>query len=733
MRLTTRSVRRLPPKRSVYVPPRRPRWLPSYAIPEADPRETTDWVFVHKWDGIRDYAGNDLGTLWFSEAERITGSSDIPAKTRFRALIEGPGDYRWSLLGGGRVPGLIVPSWGTVQYKNAGSHDGTTAPYLDEWAEYITDGARLTCYWGPRVGAFPAEFRKVFIAYGDGYPEVDDELVTVRLRGRERLFDRRLITAGFSDALGSENGVDLERDGIPGSRLQQIVMGDPPPFRPILTNDLENVWFVQGNETDPSVNSGVPRLFDGGGELTNSGGIGTTQGGGTFRLLQRDNGAVIVQPVSDIRVELRAISSGLYASPTATARPWTICDVATLVGVTTDATRMATGSTNYSAGNRLVETQTAKDILADVAAYEVAAIGMTWLDEFFAKPIEPSFDGTVAYTFRDSGTYKDGKVDGLRFFRLGGMEKRVYQLKVRAGETTRSSLIGDVEDDDIRDQLSRDQWMTAFTVDHAYNSGAPFFQRTTILDTDPTAEVMEVEIKGHEFRSESDMLAYGARVMPLHGSISVGCAWEAHFSTALARLQPLDVVTVETTRFGGTRRAILMAAHAQLKRRRIAFTGWSHRETDAPVEAELSVTQSDLAVGAGGGGAGSGVTGQGDAAPQLMHEFILLGDKTTALATGESPVDFYFPYNGTLVAVYGGASTAQTSGSVLTIDIKIGGVSILSTLITVDNNERASYTAATAAAISAPSVLRGDRATFHITQVGTGGKGAWVQIVWYPR
>ena len=116
-----------------------------------------------------------------------------------------------------------------------------------------------------------------------------------------------------------------------------------------------------------------------------------------------------------------------------------------------------------------------------------------------------------------------------------------------------------------------------------------------------------------------------------------------------------------------------------------------------------------------------------------MHEFVLFGDKTTALATGESTVDFFFPFNGTLKVIYGGASTAQTSGSVLTFDMKINGASILSTLLTVDNNERSSYTAATPAAISAPSVSKGDRATFHITQVGTGGKGAWVQFVWYPR
>ncbi|RTL07295.1 MAG: hypothetical protein EKK62_11665 [Acidimicrobiia bacterium] len=147
----------------------------------------------------------------------------------------------------------------------------------------------------------------------------------------------------------------------------------------------------------------------------------------------------------------------------------------------------------------------------------------------------------------------------------------------------------------------------------------------------------------------------------------------------------------------------------------------------------MTVTQSDLAVGAGGGGGGSGVAGAGDAALQPLHEFVLLGDKTSALAVGESTVDFYFPFDGTLRVVYGGATTAQTSGSILTLDMKINGVSVFSTLITVDNNERSSHTASTPAVLSAPSFSRGDRATFHITQVGTGGKGAWIDFVYVPR
>lgn len=727
LHVTRRSVvTRMPPARRAFVPRPRMTWLPAYSTAEIEPRDTTDWIFVHKLEVV-DEGGNDY-TEWVADDTKVTGSSDRPAATLFRPLLADPGDYRTQVFNGSRLAGAVTTTRGSARYRNTGGR-------FDSWRRYATDGGRITCWFGPRLGAFPAEFRKVFVGYVDGYPELDADTMTLQFRGRERLLERRPARA-FTGDLGTENGVDLEVDGIPGSAYRPIVMGDSPPyFKPVLTNDTDNVWLVQDNPVNPSVNSGVPKIYDGGGEITYSGGIGTSQGGGTYRMLQRANGAVLIQPVTQTRVELRVKSSGRYSPPGVTARAWTIADVVTQAGIPCDPNddeQFVPGSTNFECGNRVVTNETARDILADVAAFEVAAIGFDRLDRLFAKPIVPSFDGTPAITVRDAGTYPDGKADKLRFARVRGLEKRVWQLKVRGGATTKSALVGDVADDTVRDALSRDGWMNQFTVDVTFNSGAPFFQASTILDSDPTAEVAEVEIKGNQFADSSAREDFGLRYMQLHGARCVPATLELPFGLDTMALGPLDVMRVQTTRFDGQFDGTVIDVHGQLARRRIAFGLWG-QETGAPTAAEISITASDDTVGAGGGGGGSGVTGRGDAAPQDMHEFVLFGDKTTALATGESTVDFFFPFNGTLKVIYGGASTAQTSGSVLTFDMKINGASILSTLLTVDNNERSSYTAATPAAISAPSVSKGDRATFHITQVGTGGKGAWVQFVWYPR
>ena len=65
-------------------------------------------------------------------------------------------------------------------------------------------------------------------------------------------------------------------------------------------------------------------------------------------------------------------------------------------------------------------------------------------------------------------------------------------------------------------------------------------------------------------------------------------------------------------------------------------------------------------------------------------------------------------------------TTAQTSGSIFTVDIRVNSVSILSTLITIDNTEKTSKTALVQPVVSSPNVLEDDEITIWVTQVGDG-------------
>ncbi len=104
-------------------------------------------------------------------------------------------------------------------------------------------------------------------------------------------------------------------------------------------------------------------------------------------------------------------------------------------------------------------------------------------------------------------------------------------------------------------------------------------------------------------------------------------------------------------------------------------------------------------------------------------------DETTALTTGTSKVTFRMPYAMTVTEVRASLSTAQTSGSIFTADINDGGVSILSTKLTIDNTEKTSVTAATPPVISDTTLLDDAEITVDIDQVGDGtAKGLKITI-----
>jgi hypothetical protein len=95
-------------------------------------------------------------------------------------------------------------------------------------------------------------------------------------------------------------------------------------------------------------------------------------------------------------------------------------------------------------------------------------------------------------------------------------------------------------------------------------------------------------------------------------------------------------------------------------------------------------------------------------------------DETTALTAGTAKVTFRMPYAMTVTAVRASLTTAQASGSIFTVDINEAGSSILSTKLTIDNTEKTSTTAATAAVISDSALADDAEITIDIDQIGNG-------------
>lgn len=105
-------------------------------------------------------------------------------------------------------------------------------------------------------------------------------------------------------------------------------------------------------------------------------------------------------------------------------------------------------------------------------------------------------------------------------------------------------------------------------------------------------------------------------------------------------------------------------------------------------------------------------------------------DELLALTTGVSKVTFRLPWTVTGLFVRASLATAQTSGSIFTVDINKNGTSILSTKLTIDNTEKTSVTAATPAVISTTAWADDDEFTVDIDQIGDGtAKGLKIALI----
>ncbi len=109
---------------------------------------------------------------------------------------------------------------------------------------------------------------------------------------------------------------------------------------------------------------------------------------------------------------------------------------------------------------------------------------------------------------------------------------------------------------------------------------------------------------------------------------------------------------------------------------------------------------------------------------------IAVSDEVTSLSAGATKITFRMSYAFTLAAVRASLSTAQSSGNIFTVDINESGSTILSTKLTIDNGERTSTTAATAAVISDTSLADDAEMTIDIDQIGDGtAKGLKVTLI----
>jgi hypothetical protein len=108
-------------------------------------------------------------------------------------------------------------------------------------------------------------------------------------------------------------------------------------------------------------------------------------------------------------------------------------------------------------------------------------------------------------------------------------------------------------------------------------------------------------------------------------------------------------------------------------------------------------------------------------------------DKDTSWTTGTDIIgDQWVPFNATVTAVRATCDIAGTTG-VSTIDINIGGATILSTKLTIDSAETDSDTAATAPVISDTTIVAKEAITIDVDGTATTPPKGLVVLINYER
>jgi hypothetical protein len=107
---------------------------------------------------------------------------------------------------------------------------------------------------------------------------------------------------------------------------------------------------------------------------------------------------------------------------------------------------------------------------------------------------------------------------------------------------------------------------------------------------------------------------------------------------------------------------------------------------------------------------------------------VAVSDESTAITTGTAKLTFRMPYAMTLTAVRASVNTVSSSGNPA-IDLNEAGVSVFSTTLTIDANEKTSTTAATPAVISDSALADDAEMTVDIDTAGTGAKGLKLWLI----
>jgi len=151
--------------------------------------------------------------------------------------------------------------------------------------------------------------------------------------------------------------------------------------------------------------------------------------------------------------------------------------------------------------------------------------------------------------------------------------------------------------------------------------------------------------------------------------------------------------------------------------------------TAAVASATASAAASASAAAASEAAAAASASAAANSAKTVF--MVAITNEIDTVITGTAVITIRMPFAMTLTGVRASLVTASGAGAV-TVDIKEGGASVLSTPLTIDAGETTSTTAATPAVISDTALADDAEITFDIVTAGSGAVGLKVTLVGDP-
>lgn len=195
-------------------------------------------------------AAGTLRTFYVSNAPFTTEPTDVPSDTRFSPCVTDAGSIGLHAFSDGRTTGRTKLEAGEIKLNNV---DGQ----LDDWLRYSFDGRPVVIRSGVG-GPYPSAFATILVATVDGVDVTEDEVV-VRIRDKQFLFDKPVLTNLYGGANQLPNGLDGSDDlkGKAKPRIAGTVFNVSPP----MVNTARLIFEV-------GVCTSVDHVYSNGAELT---------------------------------------------------------------------------------------------------------------------------------------------------------------------------------------------------------------------------------------------------------------------------------------------------------------------------------------------------------------------------------------------------------------------------------------------------------------------------------